>query len=375
MRTSLAISGLAALAVAAPAPQSFDFDAILTQIVSTEVPTGTAAPTATYDSASAVASAAAVATEDPLALSKRSIKRRDALSNPEPVLQSEDTAEAFLARTDFTDKSSAANFVAGYTNKFTSKKGATTGSGYLIYEILDKNYDPSTAHQNKDGFRGYDVNYCANKCTNNPTCMGFNIYVERTPTTTPTNDNKNPASVAIVKCVLWGMPVDVSAATNDGQFSGSPNSDWFHTVITASNGFSKNNFVPKSVDGFTGPGTQLKGAIEAKGYIGMRLFDVYDPALCAKTCTETTAFDKQHIQRTIVGDGDHYAYDACNFFNVYVLSDVNRPTGMICSMYQDVHGAGEDTNIGQWRGADFWSPNTSYGYSLTVQDPGKALKK
>ncbi|KAK7722676.1 hypothetical protein SLS57_004881 [Botryosphaeria dothidea] len=356
MRSALAISGFAALAAALP--QSIDFDALLTQVVSTDIPVGTAAPTATYDSVTAVASAVAAATEDPLALSKRSLRRRDSCS----TASSTDTAELFLANTAYTDASSGAGSLSDYNTAFTSQQGATEGSGYITYTLLNANFKP--------GVDTYDVSACASKCSTDPTCMGFNVFVERAPSCDPgTSGNpSNPASQALLKCSLWGLPVHKDTATNVGQWRGND----FHVVITASNGYNKKTFAPKTVAGFDGP-TALKGAIQAKGYIGMRMFNVYDPAQCAALCTETTAFDKQHIQRTIVNDADHYSYDACNFFNVWILTDVNKPQGMVCSMYQDIHTVGEDTNVGQYRDDGYWSVTVSNGYALSKQDPGKSL--
>ncbi|KAL1637898.1 hypothetical protein SLS56_000455 [Neofusicoccum ribis] len=349
MRSALVLSGLVAIAAAAPAPapQEIEFDNVIDAIVSTQVPTGTAAPTATYDAASALSSAAAQATADPVALSKR-----DA---PATCPSSTDDAASFQSSSTYSSAASSAPCPSGYDKQFTALTGATTGSGYLTYYVLGS-YDPSA---------------CAAKCDALDNCLGFNIFYERDPSVTPSDSCTNPASTTVIKCSVWGLPVSPSTATNVGQWSG-PTDQWFHTVIAGSNGYNKHNFVPKTVDGFNGP-SALKGATQASGYIGMRFFDVYDVSLCAKTCTETTAFDKAHIQNAIAGDSAHYAYDACNYFNVYVLSEGDKPTGMYCSMYTSTHTYDDSLiNVGQWRGQTWWGVSDSYGYALTVQDSGVA---
>lgn len=79
---------------------------------------------------------------------------------------------------------------------------------------------------------------------------------------------------------------------------------------------------PPANAGFSGP-SGLGGATQApSGYIGMRFYPgVYDPSQCAAACVATTAYDKYHL---VSASG---TYDACNYFNSYVLSKNNEPLG------------------------------------------------
>lgn len=91
---------------------------------------------------------------------------------------------------------------------------------------------------------------------------------------------------------------------------------------------------------------------------------VYNPEQCAVACKANTKYDHDHPR----ADG---TYDACNFFNAYVLSKNNVPQGTYCSLYTQSWDKSYSTNVGQWRGSDYYSVSSSYGYTLTVQDAGK----
>ena len=185
------------------------------------------------------------------------------------------------------------------------------------------------------------------------------MYFERDPSVDPGTTCPNPPSTNVIKCVLWAHQVPASSAGNAGQWRND-----FHVVIAGSNGYAK-NAPPPAEDDFTGP-TELGGAIQAPvgSYIGAKFFDIYDPAQCTSACEATTAYDHAHI---VHADG---TYDACNFVNVYELSKNGVPQGMYCAMYKQAWGKSYSTNTGFTSGGDRYSVSQSYGYTLTVQDPG-----
>lgn len=199
---------------------------------------------------------------------------------------------------------------------------------------------------------------CQEYCDAAPACYGINVYFERDASVIPADSCPNPPSTVNIKCSLWGSPVNSGAATNVGQWQ-----DQFHVVISGSNGYSK-NAAPPSYTNFTGP-EELGGAIVGSGYIGSSFFSgPYDPSQCAAACQAQTEFDKEHI---VHSDG---TYDACNYFNSFVLSDNNVPQGTECQYYTSPQDKSLSTNYGQYRGNDYWSVSSSYGYSLSPQDPG-----
>lgn len=60
----------------------------------------------------------------------------------------------------------------------------------------------------------------------------------------------------MIKCVLWGGPVDVSNALNTGQYRGS-----FQVVIAGSNGYT--NYAATTPAGYTAPTLLDNKAINA----------------------------------------------------------------------------------------------------------------
>ena len=100
----------------------------------------------------------------------------------------------------------------------------------------------------------------------------------------------------------------------------------------------------------------------------MKFFpNAYDPGQCAAACQATTGYDTRHPR----ADG---TYDACNFFNAYVLSKNNVAQGTYCSLYTMPWDKSYSTNYGQYRGSDYYSVSSSYGFTLTTQDSGVVVK-
>lgn len=125
------------------------------------------------------------------------------------------------------------------------------------------------------------------------------------------------------------------------------------------------NVKPDAVPGFDGP-TAFAGAINApdKSFIGSKYFPgPYDASQCTAACQGTTQYDREHPN----ADG---TYDACNFVNSYVLSENNAPQGTYCGLYTKSWGKKYSTNYGQYRGNDYYSISSSYGWTLNPQDPG-----
>jgi len=208
--------------------------------------------------------------------------------------------------------------------------------------------------------KAYDTFQCQQLCDAAPACSSFNLYIERDPSVDPNDPTcANPTSTINYKCTLWGADIDATTATNTGQYRRD-----FQVVITASNGYNK-LAPPPTYPNFTGP-TELGGAINAPAnYMGAKYYPgIYDPSQCAASCQATTAYDRRHPR----SDG---TYDACNFFNSYVLSRDGVPQGTYCSMYTRVWDKSYSTNYGQWRGSSRYTVSQSYGYALTSQDAGR----
>jgi hypothetical protein len=64
----------------------------------------------------------------------------------------------------------------------------------------------------------YNVQECASKCNSTLGCQAFNTYFERSPSVVPAPACPNPPGVANPFCVLWGGPVSLDNARNEGQF-------------------------------------------------------------------------------------------------------------------------------------------------------------
>ena len=204
----------------------------------------------------------------------------------------------------------------------------------------------------------YDTIKCQQLCDAVDLCTAFNIYFERDPTKDPGAACPNPPSFTNIKCTLWGSGVTPETAKNEGQYRTD-----FHVVIAGSNGYTKDN-PPSPIDGYTGP-TRFGGAINApldsagkNTYMGVKYFPgLYDAGKCAAACSANTAYNSRHPR----ADG---TYDVCKFFNAYLLSKNNVADGTYCSLYTQTWGKPYDTNFGQYRGSDYYSVSSSYGFTL-----------
>lgn len=260
-----------------------------------------------------------------------------------------DTVKAFLSLKDFASTSNAAATPQGYKVAFTDLNGSVQGTKYLGYKTLQT----------------YSTIQCQQFCDQTNGCKACNIYFERNPTVYPAASCANPSSLTNIKCALWGQNIDDSLATNMGQYQKD-----FQVVIAGSNGYNK-KMDPNSISGFKGP-VALGGAINSPlvngydTYIGMKFFPdtALTPGLCARYCKQTTQDDHAHPN----SDG---TYKPCNFFNVWVESKDNKPTGMTCAMYTRAWDQRYAVNVGQYSGNSYVSVSQSYVYTLDPLDSGK----
>ncbi|KAK4985647.1 hypothetical protein LTR50_005847 [Elasticomyces elasticus] len=384
MRQSILLPALAGLAFAAPRPQGIDFSAIDSAPVAALVgPPATVAsqnPTTIYNALAAASSVAAAVSTAPVASIVATTKRRrqidvNAACAPQPdgygpAVRNPDTDSAFLAYQPFatTAKSAAAPFP--YSTSFQNLQGSSQMNTYMGLYTL----------------KSYDVAQCTAYCDAAAGCLGVNIYFERDPTINPAAACPNPASFTNIKCTLWGSAVTAASATNMGQWRGpnDANGQAFHVVIAGSNGYSKPQ-PPPSQTGYTGP-TALPGAIDVTTmtvngkqknvYIGAKYFNQpYDASVCASLCSATTADNKATAQKKYMPgspSGEHDGtYQACNFYDAYLLSSNGVPQGLYCALYTDPIPASYATmtQVKNNKG-DTYTVSNSYSYSLTAQDRG-----
>lgn len=373
----VALIGLAA-AVPRPSPQGLDFSEIDAAPAPTAEGPAVAAvsqPVVYNEDAAAVSASAAVASDlsaSPTpAPAKRDLDIRGVNDpcSPQPdgygPTPSQDQDSAFLAYDVFSVSCIYLPFLRHHSQKCqTTANNAATPQGYTLSFSNLKGSANANSYMGLYTLHTYDPIKCQEYCDAADLCTAFNIYFERDPTLAPAPACPTPASFTNIKCTLWGSGVTAESAVNYGQYR-----EQFHVVIAGSNGYTKSN-PPNPIPGFSGP-TEFGGAINAplnaqgkNTYIGVKYFKgVYNALLCASACQANTAYNHRHAR----ADG---SYDACNFFNAYFLSKNNIPDGTYCSLYTQTWGKQYSTNYGQYRGSNYYSISSSYGFSLSPQDPG-----
>lgn len=192
----------------------------------------------------------------------------------------------------------------GYYQNFKNLGGANSAINYLGYTVVNT---------------GYDVDYCAAKCTSKAGCLSFNIYFERDPTVDLGNDCPDPEAFAKIKCSFWGTGLDTSTANNIGQWRNK-----FEVAIAGSNAYTSYK-LGGPIEGWTGPqdlGTKALNAplwdcSDTWSYLGYKLLQAgsVDPRLCATACDAQSAYNKKHP----APDGAV----ACNAFGSYILTKTN----------------------------------------------------
>lgn len=222
---------------------------------------------------------------------------------------SPDTDSAFLSNAAFSAAATAAAVkpparfsVVPHWIDLTGSNG--DNSGYLTYVSSQ--------------LSSYNPDQCAQLCDDMTNCVSFVLYYERDPelvwpTTHAPIDPQCPAtatsaSVTLIKCAFYSVPLYSGNATNVGQYQ-----DDFHLVVAGSTAF---NMDAPEISGWTGPVDLYDAAIDipppvgANGYIRVQTFPNtnFDPNTCAANCESITAYNSRH------GSAEQ-----CTMFNAYVL--------------------------------------------------------
>jgi hypothetical protein len=201
---------------------------------------------------------------------------------------------------------------------------------------------------------GYDVNWCASKCNAISGCLSFNIYFERDPVLDPGAGCTNPAAFPNIKCSFWGSALDLSTATNKGQWRSS-----FQVGIAGSNGYTSYR-LGGPIAGWDAPQSLKTSAMNAPlrdcadtwTYMGFKLFQSgpFDPNLCSAACNAQTAYNIAHPPST-------GKVPKCAAFGTYILTMTNKTgsyqQGQMCTLYTSnwdkqyaVNNAAYDDSIG-----------------------------
>ncbi|KAG4033904.1 hypothetical protein MFRU_004g04000 [Monilinia fructicola] len=358
MRSTIIVSALAALAVANPVPQAIDLAAVdaLPEASVSGAPDNVAYQSVDVKPSAAATSAGAAKVTDTAVPSgspaKRNIVKRSCEVQPAGAgpTSTPDTAEAFLADPQYNAIASSASTPAGYKLAFSQLQGSSQTTSYLGYKTLES----------------YDTEGCAAFCDQQEGCIAFNLYLERDPTVDPGSNCTNPASTTNYKCVKWGVQISDKTATNIGQYRQN-----FHVVISGSNGYNK-DYLPPAAPGYDGP-TPLPGAINAPldpvtntdTYMGYKYFSFNDVQTfangviaCTSACSAQTRYNAAHPPAT-------GRPAVCNQAVVYILNDEGAPQGIYCSMYTEAWAAAYATNVGQYRGQDYWSVTQAYTFTTS----------
>ncbi|KAH0276864.1 hypothetical protein KCU91_g3576, partial [Aureobasidium melanogenum] len=233
-----------------------------------------------------------------------------------------DSFSAFVADPTIASVASAAPAPSGYFNTFTNAQGASSAYAYLGYATVN------------GGKTGYDVNWCASKCNAINGCLSFNIYFERDPVLEPGSGCTNPAAFANLKCSFWGSALDLSTATNKGQWRSR-----FQVGVAGSNGYTSYK-VGGPIAGWDAPQSLKTSAMNAPvrdcagtwTYMGFKLFQSgpFDPNICSAACNAQTAYNLAHPPST--GKASK-----CAAFGTYILTMTNKTgsyqQGQMCTMY------------------------------------------
>lgn len=232
------------------------------------------------------------------------------------------------------------------------RSAVTTNQTYLGYKTLTT----------------YDTSECAFECDQNPSCQGFNLYLERDPTVAPANTTRSchdPASLTNIKCSWWSEAIGASVANVTGETRAG-----FEVVIAGSNGYNK---VAAFLFGYRAadvlPGYILGGDSVDDLFFDQFFQGPYDASQCANACNAITADNRVNAHR----DGN---YSPCNYFNAWELVNNGVVRGTVCAYYGTPQPASAAT--GQYPPdrygypeADVLTVGKSYGYSREPQDAGR----
>ncbi|GME43160.1 carbohydrate-binding-like protein [Neofusicoccum parvum] len=242
---------------------------------------------------------------------------------------------------------------SGYFNNFKNLKAANSAYAYMGYMVSQN---------------GYDVDTCAQKCTDMEGCLSFNIYFERDPTVEPGTGCENPAAFANIKCSFWGSALDDTTAVNDGQWR-----DQFHVGIAGSNAYTSDKVGP-SISGWNDPLRLNNAAMNAPlrdcagtwTYMGYKFFNdgPFDVEKCAAACDAQTAYNIAHPP------SDGYV-PLCAAFGTYLLTKTTSSgsvvQGQMCTMYTSAWDAQYAVNTVSYD--DSIGAKYTYSYSFFYSKP------
>lgn len=288
----------------------------------------------------------------PSGVARQPRQKREACK-PEPTIANTynvdlSSAAAFRADANIASVANNANSApAGYYQNFKNLGGANSAMNYLGYTVVKT---------------GYDVDFCAKKCTDKAGCLSFNIYFERDPTVDPGQDCKDPEAFANIKCSFWGTGLDTSTAKNTGQWRYK-----FEVAIAGSNAYTSYK-LGGPVEGWTGPQDLGTKALNAPlwdcsntwSYLGYKLLQAgsVDPRLCATACDAQTAYNIKHPAPS--------GAVACNAFGSYILTKTNSTGsyqhGQMCTFYTANWDKKYATNSAGFDGA----VGASYSFSYST---------
>ncbi|GAM90385.1 hypothetical protein ANO11243_084280 [Dothideomycetidae sp. 11243] len=351
MRSHISLAAMLALAAAAPAPipQDIDFDLVDALPAPTySIAVGATAQVITYDPSAIVSAAQAQITSDVASDPAVTLVKRTACA-PQPTgaknapVVATDTPTAFSNNTAFASIALAAPVPSGYVQRFQNLNASNNAYGYMGYTTLDS----------------YDTALCAKKCTALKGCSSINIYFERDPSVEPAAACPNPPSYTMIKCVFWGGPVNTANALNTGQWRQN-----FQVVIAGSNGYESSYATPQGYGNPVALNAAINAPYDAYGfdsYMGVALFNSgpFDLQLCADACSLKSQYALAHPPT------DGSPVQTCQFFNTYILyvNNLTNPQGQYCAMYSETWSSKYATNVGQWRGSDWYFIGNSYAVS------------
>ncbi|KAF1984100.1 hypothetical protein K402DRAFT_396035 [Aulographum hederae CBS 113979] len=373
MRSALILAALAAMVAGNPLPQELDWAAIdealadpIPTTTDSSIPTAPADALVTYDPVAEIAAVQKEISTDPISAPSptataapeekrsflvKSLAKRDACQ-PEvdsfpkgPVVHSPgDDDASFLAYQPFHDAALGAVTPPGYTKSYTDLNKTSNAYGYMGWVAM-ASYDPLA---------------CSKLCDNNVGCASFNIHFERTPVVAPGAGCENPESTTLIKCNLWGGPVNFENAVNTGETRTN-----FVVVHTGSNGYVSKTIEPAL--GYTEPLYLEDAAINAPlncdgtdSYMGVKIFNSgapFDARLCAAACNSQNDYNTKQALKTKT------VPRLCRFFNTYILLKNGVSVGQYCALYTHCWDESFATNKLQYRGSDRYTKVFSYAFA------------
>ncbi|KKY20496.1 putative carbohydrate-bindinglike protein [Diplodia seriata] len=260
---------------------------------------------------------------------------------------------AFKSSTKIAQVANDAVTPSGYFANFKNKQAANSAYAYLGYKVLQD---------------GYNVDSCAQECTDKEGCLAFNIYFERDPTVEPGEGCTNPDAFANIKCSFWGSALDETTATNDGQWRAD-----FQVGIAGSNAYTSDKVGP-SIPGWNDPlrlnnaamNAPLRDCADTWTYMGYKFFNdgPFSVEACAAACDAQTEYNIAHPPSS------GYV-PLCAGFGTYLLTKTTSAgsvvQGQMCTMYTSAWGSEYAVNTASYD--DSIGAKYTYSYSFFYSKP------